>query len=219
MRITLMDTAMLAAGSIMLMAVLEWGNPAALGAHHPDKKLLSAFFAAVFPRTAGFDAIGIGAQYSATWLVTGRLMPVGGGSAGTAGGLKVITTAVVLATLRDKVREAGVTNILGLRLAHAAQRQVLVVLSLFIDLVGTSVFLMALTIPWGPSHSLFEVCSTLTTVGLSTSITLSLPVVNQALLTTPMLVGRLGPLTIAAMWGARKYCLVYRLPEDYPLIG
>ncbi|EFN92334.1 cation transport protein [Mobiluncus mulieris FB024-16] len=218
-RIMLVGTAVLVAGGTVLMAVLEWNNPATLGAHHPGEKLLNAFFAAVSPRTAGFNAIDIGAQYPATWLVTDGLMLVGGGSAGTAGGLKVTTTAVVLATLWGEVRGSGAINILGLRLARAAQRQALAVFSLFIGLVGISVFLMVLTTPWGLSRSLFEVCSALATVGLSTGITPSLPVANQALLIALMLVGRLGPLTIATAWGARKRRLVYELPKDYPLIG
>lgn len=119
-RIMLVGTAVLVAGGTVLMIVLERNNPATLGAHHPGEKLLNAFFAAVSPRTAGFNTIDIGAQYPATWLVTDELMLVGGGSAGTAGGLKVTTTAVVLAALWGEVHGAGAISILGLRLARAA---------------------------------------------------------------------------------------------------
>lgn len=218
-RIMLVGTVVLVLGGTVLIAALEWNNPATLGTQDPGTRILNAFFTAVSPRTAGFNAIDIAAQHPATWLVTDALMLVGGGPAGTAGGLKVTTTAVVLATLWGEVRGAGAINILGLRLARAAQRQALAVFSLFIGLVGVSVFLMVLSTPWGLSRSLFEVCSALATVGLSTGITPSLPVGNQTLLIVLMLVGRLGPLSIATAWGTRKSRLAYELPKDYPLIG
>lgn len=218
-RIMLAGTAVLVLGGTVLIAALEWNNPATLANQDPGTKLLNAFFAAVSPRTAGFNSMNIGAQHASTWLVTDILMLIGGGPAGTAGGLKITTTAVVLATLWGEVRGADAINILGLRLARSAQRRALAVFSLFAGLIWAAVFLMIISTPYGLSRSLFEVTSALATVGLSTGITPLLPVQIQGLLVILMLVGRLGPLTLATALGARKRKIAYELPKDHPLIG
>ena len=52
----------------------------------PNTRLLAAFFSAVMPRTAGFNAIDIGAMTPEGLFFTDFLMFIGGGTAGTAGG-------------------------------------------------------------------------------------------------------------------------------------
>nr|WP_260465257.1 potassium transporter TrkG [Stutzerimonas stutzeri] len=52
-------------------------------------KLLSAAFVSVSARTAGFNALDIGALTHESWALHYFLMFIGGGSAGTAGGVKV----------------------------------------------------------------------------------------------------------------------------------
>lgn len=218
-RIVLFGTAFLIVAGTIVMALMEWNNPATLGNQGSGAKLLNAFFTAVSPRTAGFNSIDIAGESPATWLVTDVLMIIGAGPAGTAGGLKITTTAVVLATMWGEVRGAAAINILGLRLARSAQRQALSVFSLFAGLIWVAAFLIMLDTPWGLNRSLFEAISALGTVGLSTGITPYLPVEIQALLALLMLVGRLGPLTLATALGTRRRKLAYELPKDYPLIG
>ena len=46
-------------------------------------------------RTAGFNSIDIGAMNDSTWLGMDVFMFIGGGSAGTAGGIKVTTFALL----------------------------------------------------------------------------------------------------------------------------
>lgn len=203
----------------LFITILEWNNPETLGSMPIGDRLVNGFFASVSPRTAGFNSMDISAQNQETWVFTDILMLIGGGPAGTAGGLKITTFMVVLATLWGEVRGATAINILGLRLARSAQRQALAVFSLFTGLVAGGTFLMMLATPFNLSMSLFEVTSALGTVGLSTGITSELPILMQVMLVFFMIIGRIGPLTLAAAIAVRKRPIAYELPKDHPLIG
>ncbi|SQC01673.1 potassium transporter TrkG [Mobiluncus curtisii] len=89
------------------------------------------------------------------------LMLIGGGPAGTAGGLKITTAIVVMATLWGEIRGAHAINILGWRLARSAQRQALAVLSLFFRAGRGGAFLLMLFTPFNLNQCLFEICSAL----------------------------------------------------------
>ena len=77
------------------MTAFEWTNPETLGPLSVPGKLLAGFFQGVQPRTAGFNSLDYGAMNETTWLATDVLMFIGGGPAGTAGGIKVTTVAVL----------------------------------------------------------------------------------------------------------------------------
>ena len=68
-------------------------------------------------------------------------------------------------------------------------------------------------------RTLFEVVSAFSTTGLSTGLTAELPLVGQALLVVLMLVGRLGPITLATALALRRRGRLYQLPEERPIIG
>jgi Trk-type K+ transport system membrane component len=84
---------LLAAGAIGI-GILEWNNPRTLGPLDPVSKVFDSLFASVMPRTAGFNAMDIGAMNPSSWLGTEILMFVGGASASTAGGIKLGTAVV-----------------------------------------------------------------------------------------------------------------------------
>ena len=55
------------------------------------------------PRTAGFNSVDTSARNTGTVLGTDILMFIGGGSAGTAGGIKVATFAVLLIAIHSEI--------------------------------------------------------------------------------------------------------------------
>jgi Trk-type K+ transport system membrane component len=67
--------------------------------------------------------------------------------------------------------------------------------------------------------AIFEVISALATVGLSANVTPTLPEPAQLLLVGLMLLGRVGPLTLASSLTLRTTPRDYRLPEGRPMIG
>ena len=122
---TLVMTAVLLVGGTVFMTVAEWANPETLGALDPAGRVLAGFFQAVMPRTAGFNSVDPGAMNTGTLLGTDVLMFIGGGSAGTAGGIKVGTFAVLLLAIVAELRGDPDVNLFDRRLSPATIRQAL----------------------------------------------------------------------------------------------
>lgn len=146
-------------------------------------------------------------------------MFIGGGPAGTAGGVKVTTFGVLLFILIAEVRGDGVVNVLGKRLSRAVHRQAIsvVLLSAAVIMVATVALTLMSGLPLG--QVMFESVSAFATVGLSTGITASLPPLGQLVLVLLMFVGRLGPITFATALALRRRTIWYQLPKERPLIG
>ena len=95
-RLTLYGYAFLLVAGALLFIVLEWRNPETMGAMEPHAHVLNGIFQSVTARTAGFNAVNIGEMSDQSLMLTSILMFIGGGSAGTAGGVKVATVVVIL---------------------------------------------------------------------------------------------------------------------------
>lgn len=218
-RVTVTVTAVLLIGGTILIAVAEGSNPATLGALDGWHTAVASFFAAVMPRTAGFDNLNIAAQRPETLLVTEVLMFIGGGSASTAGGIKVTTFGLLGYVLWAEARGHSSVDVGRRQVPQANQRQALAVALLGIGLViGSAFFLLVLT-PFTFDRVLFESISAFATVGLTTGITTSMPDGGRALLIVLMFVGRLGPLTLASALALRERRRPYELPLERTIVG
>ncbi|MGV8894875.1 MAG: TrkH family potassium uptake protein [Rhodoglobus sp.] len=210
--------ALLLLGTIYI-TVIEWSNPATLGPLDWPGKILAGFFQSVQTRTAGFNSVDIGAMNEATQFGMIALMFIGGGSAGTAGGIKVTTFAVLLFILIAEIRGDGVVNVFGKRLSRAVHRQAIAVVLLSVAVVVAATVAIMLMTGFSLGAVLFETVSAFATVGLSDGITPVLPVGAQLILTTLMFVGRLGPITFASALALREREILYQLPKERPIIG
>jgi len=152
-------------GAIALTA-LEWSNPRTLGPLDPAGRLLAGFTMSVMPRTAGFNTIDVGGMLPESWFVTDILMFIGGGPAGTAGGLKITTFAVLLFIIVAELRGDTAVNMFGKRLPRSTHREALTVALLSVALVvGSTLAIMLMsrasrpTSPWRRSSSSSSSCS------------------------------------------------------------
>ncbi|WP_329113337.1 TrkH family potassium uptake protein [Streptomyces sp. NBC_01353] len=218
-KLTVITSVVLLVVGTVLTGLLEWTNPATLGAYDVWGKLLNSFFYSSMSRTAGFNSLDIGALHSSTLLMTCVLMFIGGGSAGTAGGIKVTTFAVLAAAILAEVRGETHSVVLGRRLAPHVLRQALTVALLGVGLVMAAT-LALLSVSKEPLDViLFEVVSAFATVGLSTGITADLPAIGQLILVGLMFIGRIGPITLVSALALRERTRRYELPEERPVIG
>ncbi|MGW0395075.1 TrkH family potassium uptake protein [Streptomyces sp. NPDC003042] len=218
-RLTLVTSAALLFVGTVFTCLLEWGNPGTFGSFDWDEKILNGFFYSAMSRTAGFNAIDMSALNAATILLTCALMFIGGGSAGTAGGIKVTTFAVLAAAMLAEVRGEPNSTVMGRRLAPHALRQALTVALMAVGFVIAST-LALLTVTKAPFEAvLFEAVSAFATVGLSTGITAQVPDPGQLILVLLMFVGRLGPITLVSALALRERTRRYQLPEERPVIG
>jgi trk system potassium uptake protein len=217
--LTLWGTAGLVLGGAALLLLVEWNNDATLGALAPSHRLLAALFSSVSARTAGFNAIDIGALTVESLNLHYLLMFIGGGSAGTAGGVKVTTFFVLLLIVWSEVRGHPDVEFKGRRISSPVQRQALAILVLSAGAIvlATLVLVPMTTLPY--HKVLFEVISAFATVGLSTGITADLPPQGQLVLVVLMFTGRVGVVTLAAAMAVSTARRAYRLPEEKPIVG
>jgi trk system potassium uptake protein TrkH len=218
-KMTLAMTGVLLVGGSLFITAAEWDNPGTLGPLSPAGRVLAGFFAAVMPRTAGFNSLDVGAMDEGTVFGTIVLMFIGGGSAGTAGGIKVTTFLILFFVIVAEIRGEQAVNAFDRRIGHRVQRQALTIALIGVAaIVAVSLVIVELT-PFGHLDVLFEVTSAFSTVGLSTGITAELPTAAQLILVVVMFVGRLGPITFASALALRERQRLYQLPEGRPIVG
>lgn len=210
---------LLLAGTLVIWA-LEHRNAATLGALSPGDAWLNAFFQSVVARTAGFNSVDIGALHAATLFAMDGLMFIGGGPAGTAGGIKVTTFVVIIAIAFAEINGAKAVNVFGKRVARSVHREALTIMTLASLVTMSATFVLLVLNPdldLGPL--VFEAVSAFGTVGLSTGITPQVTPLSQVVLMALMFTGRLGPVTLAAALAVRPRRSRYELPKQRLLIG
>ena len=218
-KLTLFGTGLLLLGGTAAVLAYEWSNPTTLGPVGPAGKLLGAAFHSVQTRTAGFNALDIGKMQPETLAVSYGLMMIGGGSASTAGGIKVTTFLVLGAVVWAEIRGEPDVTAFGRRISRQVQREALTVVLLAVGLAGIATVLL-LTVSDLPLDAvLFEAISAFATVGLSTGITADLPPAGQVILVILMFLGRVGTVTVATGLALQRRQRPYRYPEERPIVG
>lgn len=218
-KITLSTTASLLVLGTVAITALEWNNPDTLGRLGVGGRLLAGSFHAVMPRSAGYNTLEVGEFESGTLLVNDILMFIGGGSAGTAGGIKVTTFALLAFVVLTEIRGEPTVHVMGRKVPSTAQRQALAVALLSVGTVLAVTLCLLVITPFGLDAVLFEVLSAFATVGLSTGITPHLPDAATVLLTLLMFLGRIGPITLASALALQAHRRHYELPEERPIVG
>jgi potassium uptake TrkH family protein len=219
-RITLVTTVTLLVVGFVAIAASEWANPATLGEQSTAGKLWLATFGSITPRTAGFNTFDVGSMTDEGLLATMVLMFVGAGSAGTSGGIKVGTAAVLALVVWSQVRGSSDVTAFRRRISERVTREATTVVLLgFGAVMTTTVVLLGASSTTTLESALFEAISAFGTVGLSMGITADLPGVGQLVLVATMLIGRLGPVTLGMALVLKRRDARVRYPEEAPLIG
>lgn len=218
-RIVLWAYLVLVVAGAVYVGLLEWNNPATLGQFDVGTKILNSFTASVQPRTAGFNSLDLSQMYPETWLGMDVLMFIGGGSAGTAGGIKVTTAAILIFIVLTEIRGDTAVNVGKRRLPRSIQRQALTIVLLSALAVASSVVVLSLITDFSTDQLLFEVISAFATVGLTTGITGQLPELAQLLIIAIMFTGRIGTVAVASALAARVRHAHFEYPKERPTIG
>lgn len=220
-RIALWGTVLLIAAGTLLPLWIESQNPV-LGQTW-GQRIMAAAFQSVSTRTAGFNTIDIGSLHAATLFLFMVLMFIGANPAGTAGGIKIPTLAVLYGYIKDWFMAPGRPVMLfkhavsKFALSHAIRLFFFSVMFVFSIIFFITVFEREYLITPDPLINFlkvaFETFSAFGTVGLSmgftggvTSLSAIFSVPSKLLIILTMLVGRLGPLTLlAALPWKRRY--------------
>lgn len=205
--------------NVILVGATEWQNPLTYGDLSVSERIMHSLLAGANARTSGISIINVGDMTSGSWFIQDIFMFIGGGSASTAGGMKVTTFAILALAVLAEARGDRDLEVFGRRIPPSTVRVAIAVTLIGSFIVAISTLIMLLITPFSLDQVLFETISAFGTVGLSTGITPFLPDSAKFLLTLLMFLGRVGTMTFAAALALRSRRRVIRLPEESPIVG
>ncbi|WP_235833694.1 TrkH family potassium uptake protein [Aeromicrobium chenweiae] len=209
---------LLVVGAVAFLA-LEWSNPATLGGEGFWHKLVTGIEGGIMPRSGGLNSFDWGSVRPETLNMGTILMFIGGGSASTAGGIKITTFLLLAYVMWAELRGDPEITVGARSIGPRVARTAITIALLAVMLVVTTTFLVMLMTDFEFDQVLFECTSAFATVGLSTGITPDLPVNAQCVIIGLMFVGRVGTIAAAGALVLRRRMPRYHLPEEQPIIG
>ncbi len=221
-KIVLSMTAFLILAGTIGFFLLEYNNPSTMGELSVPEKLMASAFQSVTTRTAGYASVSQSGLTAGSRFLGCILMFIGGSPAGTAGGIKTTTAAMLFLTALSVLRGRKDTECFGRRVADDIVRS-----GITITLI-TFIFWLAGVMALGifePGRDflnlMYEASSAIGTVGLSADLTPQLSRASHVVLMLLMYIGRIGPLTMALVFAGKadKSVQFRELPEKRLMLG
>jgi len=218
-KLTIVTTVLLFFVGAGVFLLLEYGNPRTFGSMDAADTTMQAFFLSAMTRSGGFNVIDIADLNGSSMLVACMLMFVGGGSASTAGGIKVTTLAVLAIAVWSEARGRQSVEAFGRRIPSDVQRVGLSVVAWGATIVAVSTIAITQLTKLPVIDVLFDVISAFGTVGLTSGVTGALPDAGSYILAATIFMGRVGTVTLAAAVAATSRSQLYSLPVERPIVG
>ena len=183
------------------------------------ERFLVSLFQAVTPRTAGFNTVQYTDLSEGGLLITIILMLIGGAPGSTAGGMKITTTFVIVASTHAYLRQWQNVNAFRRRIEPDIVHNAVTIVTIYVTLLllGTLILSGIERVP--VITAMFECASALGTVGLSLGLTPSLTSVSKLVLIGFMFLGRTGGLTLAYAMLRSKVRTQPRMPSERITVG
>jgi Trk-type K+ transport system membrane component len=218
-KLTLWGSLALTLIGMATVLLFEWNNPATLGPGGWGEKLMGALFHSVMTRSGGFNVHDTGAMGVDTLLISSGLMMVGGGSASTAGGIRITTFLLLGFVVWSEIKGSPDSVAFRRRICPDVQRQAVAIVLMALGAVSIALLILASFVVAPVERILFEVISAFATVGLSTGLAAEMPPAGQAVLVVMMYVGRVGTVALATALALKVRTMPYRYPEERPIVG
>ncbi len=167
-------------------------------------------------RSGGFSVVDMSELHGSSLVVGSMLMFVGGGSASTAGGIKVTTLAVLALAVWSEAKGRPSVEAFGRRIPSDVQRVALSVVAWGATIVALSTVTITQITQQPVEYVLFDVISGFATVGLSTGVTQQLPDSAVYVMALTMFMGRVGTVTLARPWPRHPVRSTTRCPWKGP---
>lgn len=218
-KIVLTMTALLLIAGTLGFLILEFSNKGTIAELGFGSKVLNALFQSITTRTAGYFSIDQGLLTDPSVFLSSVLMFIGGSPAGTAGGIKTVTFAMILLITYSEIKGNTDLEIFQRRISQdQGKRAVAITVLGLLWVVGITFILLALE-PAPLEDLLFEVTSAFGTVGLTRNLTPSLTNISKSLLILSMYLGRVGTMTLVFAFAANKDKKLYKEPYGNVIIG
>lgn len=217
-KIAVTASGILVLGGWALMFLFEYGS-AAFGEMPLWNKIYHSFFAAVTPRTAGFNAVSFGDMSESGIILTIILMIIGGCSGSTAGGMKTTTASVLAFAVISCARKDKSVTAFRKRIDDETVRQASAIAIIYVVAAALGTMIICGIEPISIKEGVFEVVSAVGTVGLTMGITPNLSLASRIILMVLMFAGRLGGLSFILSLAEKRAHPPVERPAGKVLIG
>ncbi|PKF62264.1 Ktr system potassium transporter B [Psychromonas sp. psych-6C06] len=217
-KIMLLATPCLLAFGTLLFWLLESNNPNTLATLSTLDQWLAAFFQSASARTAGFNSIDLSQFTYPALLVMMVLMLIGAGSTSTGGGIKVSTFVVAMVATWAFLRQRNKVVILKRTVPWSTVTKCLAIIVVSFFVLINAMFLLMITENASFHIVMFETISAFATVGLTAGLTAELSDAGKVIMVVVMIIGRIGPLTLAYMLARPKPTLL-KYPDGHVFAG
>jgi Trk-type K+ transport system membrane component len=178
-------------------------------------KLVTSFFGAITPRTAGFNTVDMAKLSLPMIMFYLLLMWIGASPSSTGGGIKTTTIAVAILNLKSIIRNRKCTQVFHTQISEHSINKAFAVILLSLLTIGIAVTLISVyDSDKGLLNIAFESFSAFSTVGLTLGITPQLSDISKVILVFTMFIGRVGALTILMAFVSEARPQAYRYPEE-----
>lgn len=221
-KIVLTMTAFLILAGALGFFVLEFNNPDTIGGLSVPEKAMASAFQSVTTRTAGYASVPQSGLTDSSKMLGCILMFIGGSPAGTAGGIKTTTAAMLLLTAASVLRGRRDTECFGRKLENGVVRSGITIMLLTFLFWLAGVTALSVFEPGKDFIDLmYEASSAIGTVGLTADLTPQLTTASHVVLMSMMYVGRIGPVTMALVFAGKadKSAQFRELPEKKIMLG
>ena len=155
-------------------------------------------------RTAGFATIPQQNLTNASSIISLLLMFIGGSPAGTAGGIKTVTMAVLVASAFATICNKNEVVFFNRNIPKEAVNKSVAIMSMSFITAFTATVLLSAVTDASALDVMYETFSATATVGLSRGLTATLNIWGKIIIIVTMYLGRIGPISLAIAFSMRK---------------
>ncbi len=207
-KIALSTTGIVIVAGAVGILLFEYNNPLTMGDMSFFDKLQLSFFQSVTTRTAGFATMPQQNLTTGASFISILLMFIGGSPVGTAGGVKTVTIAVLIASAWATVCNRDEITLFHRNISKQALRKAVAVVTIFFTVLFVSTLLLAAVSAdieqATPLAIVYETVSAIATVGLTQNLTPYLNVWGKLIIILTMYLGRVGPISLALAFSSKK---------------
>lgn len=203
-KIVLVSTGLLILSGAALFFIFEFGNTVTVGDSKISDKIVFSVFQSVTTRTAGFVTVPQESLTDPSAIVSLLLMFIGGSPVGTAGGVKTLTFAILLAAAYSNIRGRNSTVMFNRTITNSNIIKAVTVVTSSFAIVFISTVLLSAVTDAPILDIVYETVSATATVGLSRNLTTSLNVAGKIIVIATMYLGRIGPISLAIALNRKK---------------
>ncbi|MCM1039533.1 MAG: potassium transporter KtrB [Ruminococcus sp.] len=203
-KIAISASMLLIAAGAAAFFIFEYHNPLTLQGYSLIDKIQISLFQSVTTRTAGFATIPQQNLTNASAILSLLWMFIGGSPTGTAGGIKTVTFAVLVASAFATIKNKDEVTFFHRNISKEALGKAAAVISMSFITMFLSTLLLAAVTDAGALDIAYETVSATATVGLTRNLTPSLNLWGKIIIIITMYLGRVGPISLAVAMNIKK---------------